>query len=285
MDKLAIEGGHPVRSQMLPYGRQCIDEDDIQAVVETLRSDWLTTGPRVAEFEEAFAKTVGAKYAVAVNSGTAALHAAMAAAGIGPGDEVVTTPLTFVATANCVRYVGAKVVFADVRSDTLNIDPQRIEEKITPLTKAIIAVDYSGMPADMNELLQLATRHGLKVIEDAAHSLGAVYTGRKVGSIAHLTTFSLHPVKQITTGEGGVVTTEDAESAQYLRRFRNHGIGADFRQRAAHGSWFYEMDDLGWNYRLTDIQCSLGIAQLKHVDAWVEKRRQIAMKYTVAFRE
>src|SRR5256885_6232021 len=231
MDKLAIEGGHPVRSQMLPYGRQCIDEDDIQAVVETLRSDWLTTGPRVAEFEEAFAKTVGAKYAVAVNSGTAALHAAMAAAGIGPGDEVVTTPLTFVATANCVRYVGAKVVFADVRSDTLNIDPRSIEEKITPLTKAIIAVDYSGLPADMNELFRLATRHGLKVIEDAAHSLGAVYAGHKVGSIAHLTTFSLHPVKQITTGEGGVVTTEDAESAQYLRRFRNHGISADFRQR------------------------------------------------------
>jgi UDP-4-amino-4,6-dideoxy-N-acetyl-beta-L-altrosamine transaminase len=285
MDKLAIEGGRPVRSELLPYGRQSIDAEDVQAVVQALTSDWLTTGPRVTEFERLFAQTVGAKHAVAVSSGTSALHASVAAARIGPGDDVITTPLTFVATANCIRYVGANVVFADVRSDSLNIDPSSIEQRLTPRTKAIIAVDYAGLPADMAEINSIANRHKLMVIEDAAHSLGALYAGRRVGSIAGFTTFSLHPVKHITTGEGGMVTTEDEQLAQRVRIFRNHGINTDFRQRAAQGSWLYEMDSLGWNYRLSDMQCALGIAQLSHLDAWVARRRHIAARYTAVFRE
>jgi UDP-4-amino-4,6-dideoxy-N-acetyl-beta-L-altrosamine transaminase len=285
MNKLAIEGGLPVRRELLPYGRQSIDADDVQAVVQALTSDWLTTGPKVIEFERLFAQAIGAQHAVAVSSGTSALHASVAAAGVGPGDEVITTPLTFVATANCVRYVGANVVFADVRSDSLNIDPSSIEQWLTPRTKAIIAVDYAGLPADMAEINAIADRHSLTVIEDAAHSLGALYAGRRTGSIAGLTTFSLHPVKHITTGEGGMVTTDDEVLAQRVRIFRNHGINTDFRQRAAQGSWLYEMDSLGWNYRLTDIQCALGMAQLSHLDAWVERRRHIAARYTAAFRE
>jgi perosamine synthetase len=251
--------------------------------VQVLRSDWLTTGPSVSAFEEVFAAQVGAKYAVAVSNGTAALHAAIFAAQISPSDEVIVTPMTFAADANCVRYQSGTVVFADVRSDTLNLDPARVEKAITPRTRAIVTVDYAGQPSDLDELNTIAARHNLIVIEDASHALGATYRGRRVGSLTHLTTFSLHPVKHVTTGEGGVVTTDDPELATRLRLFRNHGITTDHRQREAAGSWFYEMVELGYNYRLTDFQCALGQSQLKKLSLWVNRRREIATRYTEAF--
>lgn len=282
-ERLAIEGGAPVRARLLPYGHQSIDEVDIQHVVDALRSDWLTTGPKVSEFEAAFAKAVGAREGVAVSSGTAALHAAVFAAGIGPGDEVITTPITFAATANSVRFQGGTVVFADVQPDTLNIDPTQIRAKITARTKAIIVVDFSGQPVDIDEIRSLAREHGLIVIEDAAHALGASYKGRQVGSLTTLTTFSLHPVKHITTGEGGIVATDDPALAARLRLFRNHGISSDYRQRENQGSWYYEMIELGYNYRLTDIQCALGLSQLEKLPLWLMRRREIARNYTEAF--
>jgi perosamine synthetase len=282
---LAIDGGTPVRKTMLPYGRQSISEEDIQAVVDVLRSDWLTTGPKVAEFEEALAAQVGAKYAVAFSSGTAALHGAAFAAGLKPGDEAITSPLTFAATANCVLYQGARPVFADVSPDTLNLDPDRMAERITPNTRAILPVDYAGHPADLDPILDLAERHGLTVIEDACHALGAEYKGRRTGSIAHMSVFSFHPVKHVATGEGGMVTTDRADLAENLRRFRNHGISSDARQRQASGQWHYEMVLLGFNYRLTDVACALGISQLKKLDANLARRREIAARYTAAFRD
>jgi len=268
---------------MLPYGRQAVDDRDVQAVVEALRSDWLTTGPKVSEFEAAFAKTVGARHAVAVSSGTAALHAAAVAAGIGPADEVITTPMTFAATANCVRYQGGTVLFADVRKDTLNLDPAKTEALVTPKTRAMITVDYTGQPSDMDEFNAIASRHRLTVIEDASHALGATYRGRRVGTLADLTTFSLHPVKHITTGEGGMVTTDNPELAARLRRFRTHGITTEFREREREGSWFYEMTELGFNYRLTDIQSALGLSQMDKLPGWIARRRKIAAQYTAAF--
>ena len=282
---LAMHGGPPVRKALLPYGHQSIDEADIQAVVATLRSDWLTTGPRIAEFEEAFAARTGARHAVSFSSGTAALHAAAFTAGLKSGDEAITSPLTFVATANCVLYQGAVPVFADVSPDTLNLDPEQTTARVTPRTRAILPVDYAGHPADLSPILDLAERHGLVVIEDASHALGAEYKGRHVGSVAHMTVFSFHPVKHITTGEGGMVTTDNAKFAETLRRFRNHGISSDARQRQAAGQWHYEMVLLGFNYRLTDIACALGIQQLKKLEANLARRRQIAARYTAAFRE
>lgn len=281
---LAVEGGVPVRSAFLPYGRQSISEEDIRAVVGVLRSDWLTTGPKVAEFEEAFAAYVGAKYAVSFSSGTAALHGAAFAAGLKAGDEVLTTPMTFAATANCILYQQARPLFADVSRDTLNIDPEQIVPKLSVKTRAIIAVDYAGHPADLDEILRLADRYGLTVIEDASHALGARYRGRRVGSIAHMTTFSFHPVKHLATGEGGMVTTDRADFAESLRRFRNHGISSDARQRQAAGEWHYEMVLLGFNYRLTDIASALGLEQLKRIEANLLRRRQIAAAYEAAFR-
>src|SRR5271166_2826287 len=230
-EALAIDGGTPVRKTLLPYGHQSISEEDIQAVADVLRSDWLTTGPRVGEFEEAVAAWVGAKYAVAFSSGTAALHGAAFAAGLKPGDEAITTPLTFAATANCVLYQGARPVFADVCPDTLNLDPDRLAERITPNTRAVLPVDYAGHPADLDPILAVAERHGLTVIEDACHALGAEYQGRRIGSIAHMSVFSFHPVKHLAAGEGGMVTTDRADLAESLRRFRNHGISTDARQR------------------------------------------------------
>jgi perosamine synthetase len=277
--RLAIEGGTPVRQRLLPYGRQTIDADDEAAVLAALRSDYLTTGPAVERFEEAFARAVGARHAVTFCNGTAALHAAAHVAGLGDGDEGITSPLTFVATANCLRYVGASPVFADVRPDTLSLDAQSAEAALSPRTRALLPVDYAGVPAPLDECLEIARTHGLRVIEDASHALGARYRGRAVGSIAHLTTFSLHPVKHITTGEGGVVTTADDELAHRLRRFRNHGIDADARTRAARGSWFYDVVETGMNYRLTDIQCALGLSQLKKLPRWVARRRAIAQQY------
>jgi len=274
-----------VRSRLLPYGRQSITEEDIQAVVDVLRSDWLTTGPKVEEFEEAFAAWIGAKYAVSFSSGTAALHGAAFAAGIGPGDEAVTTPLTFAATANCILYQGGTPVFADVRTDTLNIDPERVAERVTSRTKALLPVDYAGHPADLASILEIAERNGLTVIEDACHALGAEYRGRRVGSISHMTVFSFHPVKHLTTGEGGMVTTNDPKFAETLRKFRNHGISSSARDRQREGQWHYEMVLLGFNYRLPDVACALGLQQLASLNANVARRRAIAARYSAALRE
>jgi perosamine synthetase len=282
---LAINGGSPVRDTLLPYGRQTITETDIEAVVAVLRSDWLTTGPKVTEFEEAFAARVDARHAVSFTSGTAALHAAAFAAGLKSGDEAITTPLTFAATANCILYQNATPVFADVRADTLNLDPNQVERKLSPQTRAIFAVDYAGHPADLDPILELAKRKGLTVIEDACHAVGAEYRKRRVGSIADMTVFSFHPVKHITTGEGGMVTTNDSKLAETMRRFRNHGISSDARQRQSAGQWHYEMVLLGFNYRLPDIACALGLEQLKRLDANLARRREIAARYTAAFRE
>ena len=276
---LAIDGGVPVRRTLLPYGRQSIDEDDIQAVVEMLRSDWLTTGPKVAEFEEAFAEWVGAKYAVCFSSGTAALHGAAFVAGLREGDEALTSPLTFVATANCVLYQRATPVFVDVCADTLNLDPEQLECRISNKARAILAVDYAGHPADFEAIVRIAESRGLVVIEDACHALGAEYRGRRVGSLAHLTVFSFHPVKHLSTGEGGMVTTDDAGWAQMLRQFRNHGISSEARERRG---WQYEMVMLGFNYRLTDIACALGISQLTKIEANLARRREIAAQYAAA---
>jgi len=281
--KLAIEGGVPVRPTLLPYGRQSVDEADIQAVVEVLRGDWLTTGPAVRAFEEAVAAYTGVKEAIAVNSGTAALHAAAFAAGIGPGDEVIVPPITFAATANCVLYMSGTPVFADVCPDTLNLDPEDVMRKITPRTKAVIPVDYTGQPCEHDALRALAERHGLMVIEDGAHALGATYRGQKVGTLHPMTTLSFHPVKHITTGEGGMIVTDDAELAGKMRAFRTHGITTDFRQRAEAGSWVYEMVALGYNYRLPDINCVLGLSQMEKLDAWLARRRGIAARYREAF--
>jgi perosamine synthetase len=266
-----------------PYGRQCVDEDDLAAVLAVLRSDWLTGGPRVPEFEAGFADAVGASEAVAVSSGTAALHAAMFALGVGPGDEVIVPALTFAATANCVVFQGATPVFADVDADTLLLDPASAAARITRRTRAILAVDYAGQPCDYDTLRALAHRQGLALVADACHSLGAAYRGRPVGSLADLSTFSFHPVKAITTGEGGMVTTDDPALARRLRCFRNHGITSDHRQRAQAGSWFYEMVDLGYNYRITDFQCALGQSQLGKLPRWVARRQEIARRYDAAF--
>ena len=280
---LAVNGGRPIRSTLLPYGHQSIDEEDIEAVVNVLRSDWITTGPKVSEFEDALASHVGSKYAVSFSSGTAALHGAAFAAGIGPRDEAITTPMTFCATANCVLYQGARPVFADISQDTLNLDPDKAADRITSKTKAIIPVDYSGHPADLDALNELAQDHDLIVIEDACHALGATYKGRPVGSISNMTVFSFHPVKHITTGEGGMVTTDDKELAARLLLFRNHGIVGDARQRQAKGQWYYEMVSLGYNYRLTDFGSALGISQLKKLDDNLLRRREIVERYRSAF--
>ena len=281
-ERLALHGGQPVRAQMLPYGRQALDEADVAAVVESLRSDWLTTGPRVAEFERRVAERVGVRHAVAVSSGTAALHAAAFAAGLGPGDEAIVPPLTFAATANAVLYQGATPVFADVLPDTLTLDPARVREQLTARTRAIVAVDFAGHPADLDELRALARTQGLALLDDAAHALGAEYRGRPVGGRADLTTFSFHPVKHVTTGEGGMVVTDDAALAERVARFRNHGITTGHAERFQSGEWFYEMVDLGFNYRLTDVQCALGLSQLGKLDRFLARRAAIAARYREA---
>ena len=290
LETLAIHGGSPVRKSLLPYGRQSLDDADIQAVVEVLKSDWLTTGPKVGEFEERFAAWVGARHAVSFSSGTAALHGAAFAAGLEAGDEAITTPMTFCATANCILYQGATPVFADVSPDTLNLDPKEVSKKVSARTKAIFAVDYAGHPAALDELGQLAETQVPQgrsplLIEDACHALSAEYRGKRVGGIADMTVFSFHPVKHLTTGEGGMVTTNDARLAETLRRFRNHGISSEARERQEAGQWFYEMVLLGFNYRLTEIACALGLSQLERLDANVARRREIAAQYGEAFRD
>lgn len=271
---------------MIPYGRQTIDEDDINAVVDVLKSDYLTTGPKIAEFEQAVASYTGAKYAVAISNGTSALHAACFAAGIGRGDEVITTPLTFAASANCVLYCGGTPVFADVDPYTYNIDPEDIRKKITDKTKAIIAVHLAGQPCDMDEIHSIAQEHNLIVIEDGAHALGSVYKGKKVGCLSDMTTFSFHPVKPITTGEGGMIMTDNEELYKRLVLFRSHGITRDESMMTRNeGPWFYQQLDLGYNYRITDIQCALGCSQMRKLDKFLKRRRELAERYNNAFIE
>ncbi|MFJ8261821.1 UDP-4-amino-4,6-dideoxy-N-acetyl-beta-L-altrosamine transaminase [Rummeliibacillus sp. NPDC094406] len=267
------------RNDFLPYSKQWISNEDIEAVIETLKSPFLTTGPKVKEFEDAIADYVGAKYAVSFANGTAALHGACYAAGITDGDEVITTPITFAASANCARYMGATVVFADIDEQTYNIDPSEIEKNITDKTKAIIPVDFTGQPVDIDRIMKIAKEHDLIVIEDGAHSLGADYKNRKVGLTADMTMFSFHPVKPITTGEGGVIVTNNKEYYEKLLLFRGHGI-SHTPYSEEQGGWYYEMIDLGYNYRMTDIQAALGISQMKKLDTFIGKRRELASIYT-----
>ncbi len=268
----------------IPYGRQQVDDDDVHAVVETLKSDYLTTGPAVTEFENRLATITGAKHVVAVNSGTSALHAMYFAAGIGPGDEIITSPLTFAATANAALYLGATVKFTDVDPDTGNIDPNQAEAAITERTKAIVAIDYAGHPADYDRLRAITDRHGLTLLADAAHSLGATYHGTPVGTLADATELSFHPVKPITTAEGGAVTTNHPTLAKQAARFRTHGITKDPTefQHGDEGPWWYEQHDLGYNYRLTDLQAALGTSQLRKLGDFIDRRRQIAHTYDQA---
>ncbi|MDF2814431.1 MAG: spsC [Paenibacillus sp.] len=281
---LAIQGGSPVRNTMITYGQQWIDDQDIASVVEVLKSRELTQGPRIPEFEKAVAKEAGTRYAVAFSSGTAALHGAAFAAGIGPGDEVITTPITFAASSNCVLYQGGTPVFADILPDTYNIDPEDIERRITPRTKAIIPVDYTGQPADLDAIRQIADKHGLIIIEDAAHSLGATYKGRKVGTLADMTMFSFHPLKHVTTAEGGVIVTDNEDYFKKLVLFRSHGITKDpDLLHADEGPWYYEMHELGYHYRMTDLHAALGLSQMSKLDTFVQRRREIASIYNEAF--
>jgi len=268
----------------IPYGRQSIDEQDIESVCNILRSEFLTTGPTIPKFEQDFAKYTNSRYAIAVSSGTAALHAAMFALGVGYGDEVIVPCMTFAATANCVVFQGGTPVFADVNSDNLLINIDSIKQKITNKTKAIIAVDYTGHPCDYDALKEIACKYNLTLIADSCHSLGAEYKTKKIGSIADMTIFSFHPVKHITTGEGGMITTDNPEFEKKLRIFRNHGIDIDSTERAENDIWFYQMVDLGYNYRLTDIQCALGIAQLKKLQNFLKRRREIAKIYDKEFK-
>ena len=271
------------RTEWLPYGKQTLDDADIQAVVEVLRSDYLTTGAKIPEFEAAFAEYVGAQYAVAVANGTAALHAAAFVAGIGVGDEVITTPITFAATANCLLYLGARPVFADILEDTYQIDPEQVRTKITRKTKALLPVHFTGQPVDLKRIHDLAAEYNLLVIEDAAHALGATYHGHRIGSCSDLTTFSFHPVKQITTGEGGMITTNDSVFYQQLLEFRTHGITRNPELLSRdEGAWYYEQQSLGYNYRLTDLQAALGLSQLKKSDQFLKRRREIANTYQQA---
>ncbi|WP_078378900.1 UDP-4-amino-4,6-dideoxy-N-acetyl-beta-L-altrosamine transaminase [Sutcliffiella halmapala] len=274
-----------IRSSYLPYGRQWIDEEDIAAVIKALKGDYLTTGPYIQLFEQKIADYVGAQYAVSFSNGTAALHGACFAAGIGKGDEVITTPMTFAASANCVLYQGGKVVFADIDYQTYNIDPVEIEKKITNKTKAIIPVNFTGQPVDLDRIFKVAEKYNLIVIEDAAHAIGAEYKGKKIGSLSDMTMFSFHPVKHITSGEGGVITTNNKEYYDKLIQFRSHGITREpSKLNENHGPWYYEMQFLGYNYRLTDIQAALGCSQMNKLDMFVGKRNEIVSKYNEAFK-
>lgn len=279
-------GINTIRENMLPYGTQWIDDDDLAEVIAVLESNYLTQGPRIAQFEQAVADYVGTKYAVAFANGTAALHGACFAAGIDHGHEVITTPITFAASSNCVLYQGGIPVFADISSSTYNIDPDDVERKITKKTKAIIPVDFTGQPAEIDLLLKIAEAHNLIVIQDAAHSLGAEYDGRKIGSFADMTMFSFHPVKHITTGEGGMIVTDNEHYYNQLQLFRSHGITKErsFIERDE-GPWYYEMQTLGYNYRITDLQAALGTSQLRKLDSFVKRRREIVQLYNEAFQE
>ena len=286
MEKPAILGGTPVRENKIYYGRQWIDEDDIKAVGDVLRSDFITCGPMVSRLEKDLAEYTGAKYAVAVSNGTAALHCACIAAGLKEGDEVITTPLTFAASANCALYVGAKPVFADINPETYNIDPKSIREHITEKTKAVVAVDFTGQCVENEEIRAICDEYNLIFIEDAAHAIGSAYKGRKAGSLADMTCFSFHPVKTITSGEGGAVTTNDEELYKRLVLAHTHGITheEELMEDAPHeGRWVYEQISLGYNYRMTDFQAALLSSQLKKLDAFKARRQEIVKRYNKAF--
>lgn len=285
MDKLAIHGGIPVRNENIYYGHQHIDESDIEAVVDVLKSDYLTCGPKIEELEKRLCELTGAKYAVAIANGTAALHIACLAAGIKEGDEVITTPITFAASANCALYCGAKPVFADINPNTYNIDPDDIERKITEKTKAVVAVDFTGQAVEIERIQDICRKNNLFFIEDGAHSIGTKYNGKCVGSLADMTTFSFHPVKTITGGEGGAITTNSKELYEKLMLLRTHGITRDLGklENECHGPWYYEQIDLGYNYRITDIQAALIVSQLNKLDLFVKRRKEIVDKYNQAF--
>ena len=285
MEKLAIYGGEPVRRVRINYGKQWIEQDDITAVEETLQSDFLTCGPKIKEMEQALCGYTGAKHAVAVSNGTAALHIACMAAGIGPGDEVITTPITFAASANCALYCGATPVFADINPKTYNIDPASIREHITEKTKAVVAVDFTGQVVEMEEIRKICEEYHLVLIEDAAHSIGSKYNGNQVGRLADITCMSFHPVKTITGGEGGAVLTDNDEYYNRLMLARTHGITHDAAEMSVEpeGPWYYEQIDLGYNYRITDFQAALITSQLQKLDRFVARRKEIVAQYNEAF--
>lgn len=287
LEKPAIAGGVPVRDTKIFYGHQCLDEADYQAVLDVLKSDYLTCGPKISELERRLCEITGAKYAVAVSNGTAALHIACLAAGVGEGDEVITTPITFAASANCALYCGARPVFADINEKTYNIDPDSVRAHVTERTRAVVAVDYTGQSAQLDELLEICRERGLLLITDGAHSIGTKYKGRPTGSIADMTTFSFHPVKTVTAGEGGAVLTNDEKLYEKLSLFRTHGITRNpaLMSREPDGPWYYEQVELGYNYRMTDIQAGLLISQLNKLDVFKARRREIVRKYDEAFSE
>lgn len=287
MEQLAILGGTPVRGTQIYYGKQCIDEDDISAVEETLRGRLITCGPRVTALEQKLGQIVGAEHVTVCSNGTAALHIACMALGIKPGDEVITTPITFAASANCVRYCGADVVFADINPDTYNIDPAEIEKNVTSRTKAVIAVDFTGQAVELDKILQICRKHGLYLIEDAAHSIGTKYNGRPVGNIADITTFSFHPVKTVTAGEGGAVSTNSDALYQKIELLRAHGITRDAEEmsKQPEGHWYYEQIALGYNYRMTDFQAALLYSQLQKLDKFSQRRKEIVNYYNSQFEQ
>lgn len=287
MNKPAIAGGTPVRDTKLFYGHQYIDEADVKAVTEVLTSDYLTCGPKVTELEKRLCELTGAKHAVVCSNGTAALHIAALAAGVSEGDELITTPITFAASANCGLYCGAKPVFADINPNTYNIEPKSVKEKITDKTKAVVAVDFTGQAVELDELLSMCHEKGIVLIEDGAHSIGTKYKGKMVGSIADMTTFSFHPVKTVTGGEGGAVLTNSEELYEKLVLYRSHGITREAKllENETHGPWYYEQIDLGYNYRLTDIQCALILSQLDKLEMFSARRKAIVERYNQAFAE
>lgn len=287
MEKLAIFGGTPVRETPIAYGKQCVEQDDIDAVVETLRSDFITCGPKVDALEEKLCEVTGARYAVVVSNGTAALHLAALAAGFGEGDEVIVSSVTFAASSNCVLYCGAKPVFADIRPDTYNIDPESIEKLITPRTKGIVAVDFTGQAVEHDAIREICKKHNLILIEDAAHAIGTKYKGRPVGSIADMTCFSFHPVKTVTSGEGGAITTNDEQLYHRLMRLRTHGITRNPEEMVhpTDALWYNEQVELGYNYRMTEFQAALLLSQLKKLPKFSARRKEIVEKYNKAFSE
>lgn len=285
MEKPAYAGGKPVRETKLYYGHQYLDEKDVQAVVDVLHSDYLTCGPKITELEQRLCDLTGAKYAVVCSNDTAALHIACMAAGVSAGDEVVTTPITFLASANCALYCGAKPVFADIDEETYNIDPKEIEKALTSRTKAVVAVDYTGQVVDLDTIMETCHKQNVVVIEDAAHSIGTLYKGRPVGSVADMTTFSFHPVKTVTAGEGGAILTDNEEYYRKLLLYRSHGMTRDPAQmtKESEGGWYYQMIDLGYNYRMTDMQAALLLSQLDKLPMFRKRRKEIVARYNEAF--
>lgn len=287
MEELAINGGNPASERLLGYGHQDISEADIQAIADCLRSDYLTCGPATVAFEDAIKQETGAAYVTAVANGTAALHVACLAAGVKPGDEVIVSPITFAASANCVRYCGATPVFADIDPKTWNVDPVSIRAKVTERARAVVAVDFGGVHVDSDEIRKICDEFGLVFIEDAAHAMGTGRGGRKVGSIADITTFSFHPVKTVTTGEGGAVATMDPELGKMVELYAKHGITRrpELMRETGEGGWYYEQLVLGYNYRISDIEASLGASQMRRLGEFGRRRRELVAFYNEKFAE